>query len=428
MREDVGRAREPACHAADPLGRRAVQLLGGDVGEPEVAHPVAVAVVPLSPAGGKLSDLPAAHPDVPRLGDHLDALECRVGDDRGEKRMFAVEHHLVVAAERGGEIEAEPVDLYLVRPVAQRIQHESLGGRQREVEGVAAAGHVDVVAVGHLAVVVRVVETAETRRRTHRALLGRVVVDDVEYHLEPGLVQELHHALELAQHRARAPVLGCARGVGAVGREEVEGVVAPVVAQPLLDEALLAHELLHREELDRRHAEFLQVGDVALVGESGVGAAQLLGDRRVELAQPLRVGLVDDGVVEGRAGLDRPGPVELLVLHVAVPLAGRGSRETTGIGIDEVAGGVERMVGPRRAGGAQGVVRAGHEAVRAARPDAVVVPGERDRLDDPVRVLHREDAQLDARRARGEHPDAAVSTVEHANAQIAQHVGLSHEF
>ena len=33
------------------------------------------------------------------------------------------------------------------------------------------------------------------------ALLGGVVVDDVEDHLEARLVQQLHHALELAQDR-----------------------------------------------------------------------------------------------------------------------------------------------------------------------------------------------------------------------------------
>ena len=109
-----------------------------------------------------------------------------------------------IPAERRGEVEAEAVDLHVVRPVAQRIQHEAGRGIRRRVDRVAAARHVDVRAVVVLAVVRAVVDAAQARARTADALLGGVVVDDVEDDLEAGLVEQLHHALELAQDRLRA--------------------------------------------------------------------------------------------------------------------------------------------------------------------------------------------------------------------------------
>jgi hypothetical protein len=56
--------------------------------------------------------------------------------------------------------------------------------------------------------------------------LGGVVVDDVEDHLDAGLVQRLDHRLEL-QHLLPAGAVG---GVPVVRGEEADGVVAPVVA------------------------------------------------------------------------------------------------------------------------------------------------------------------------------------------------------
>ena len=100
----------------------------------------------------------------------------------------------------------------------------------------------------------------------------------------PGGVQRLDHRLELlhllAAGRASADVAG-------VRGEEAEGVVAPVVAQPLLEQRAVVHELVHRHQLDRGHAEPGEVLDDRRVGEAGVRAAQLLGDVGVQLVRPL---------------------------------------------------------------------------------------------------------------------------------------------
>ena len=129
---------EPARRrASDPMPSLGMPSVApaGDVAQPEVAHPIAEPVVPLRPAAREAADLPAAVADVPRLGDHLDALERGVGDDRLEQRMLRIELAALVAPERRGQVEAEPVDLHVVRPVAQRVEHEPLGRRPARSRG-----------------------------------------------------------------------------------------------------------------------------------------------------------------------------------------------------------------------------------------------------------------------------------------------------
>ncbi len=133
-----------------------------------------------------------------------------------------------------------------------------------------------------------------------------MVVDDVEQHLDASRVQLTHHLAELLHLLAAAP----ASGVLAVGCEESDRVVAPVVAQAPLDEAVVVHELVHRQQLDRRDPEPLQVLDERRVGEPGVGAAQLGRHVGMLAGGPLDVDLVDDGVLPRRAQLAVAVPVE----------------------------------------------------------------------------------------------------------------------
>ena len=60
------------------------------------------------------------------------------------------------------------------------------------------------------------------------AALAGVVVNDVENHLDAGLVQPRDHRLEL-DHRV-------AKGIAGLGREEAQRVVTPVVAQAFRDQ------------------------------------------------------------------------------------------------------------------------------------------------------------------------------------------------
>src|SRR5208337_1635694 len=55
------------------------------VAAPEGTHCVAVAVVPLAPAGRESTELVAARPEIPGLGDQLDVSERGLGAQRAEK-------------------------------------------------------------------------------------------------------------------------------------------------------------------------------------------------------------------------------------------------------------------------------------------------------------------------------------------------------
>ena len=84
---------------------------------------------------------------------------------------------------------------------------------------------------------------------------GRVVVDDVEDHLEAGGVERAHHALELAdgagrRMRGREPPLG---------RKVAVAVVAPVIREALFCQVAIARVVVDRHQLDRRDAELLEV-------------------------------------------------------------------------------------------------------------------------------------------------------------------------
>ena len=104
------------------------------------------------------------------------------------------------AGQRRGEVEAEAVDVHLQHPVAQRVHDQLQHVRAAHQQAVAGARGVEVVAaVWALGqpVVVGVVDAAERQRRAEVVAFGGVVVDDVEDHLEAGVVQRPHHRLEL---------------------------------------------------------------------------------------------------------------------------------------------------------------------------------------------------------------------------------------
>ena len=136
--------------------------------------------------------------------------------------------------------------------------------------------------------------------------LGGVVVDHVQNHLDPGLVQRLHHLPELL-HLLPALAAGA---VLVVGREVADRVVAPVVAQAALDETVVVHELVHRHQLQRGDAEPLEMVDGRRRRDSGVGATQLRRDVRMAAGEALDVHLVDHRVVHGRARRVVAVPVE----------------------------------------------------------------------------------------------------------------------
>ena len=203
----------------------------------------------------------------------------------------------VLAGQGGGEVEAEPVHAHLAEPVAQRVHDELEAGWVAGVEGVAAAGGIDMAAgVGRVqAVVGGVVQATVAQGRPEVVTLGGVVEHHVQQDLQSRGVQRGDHGLELGHLTAGAAGPDGGRVAGMRG-EEADGVVAPVVGEPPLDQERLGQVLVHRQQLDRGHPEVDQVGQRGLVAQPRVGAAQLLRHAGMAHSGILDVHLVDDGV------------------------------------------------------------------------------------------------------------------------------------
>ena len=267
--------------------------------------------------------------------------------DRVEERREAVDV-VELARERGGEVETETVDVAVDHEVAQRVHDQTEHARVHRVEAVSRPGEIHVVApvVRHQPVVRGVVDALEAEHRPQVVALGRVVVDDVEDHLDARPMQRLDHPLELPD--LLAPRAG--RRVQRVRSEEADRAVAPVVRQAPLDEMVLVGDVVDRQQLDRRHPERSQVRDRPVRGEPGIGAAQILAHIRVALREPLHVRLVDHRLVPRRAEQpvalpverriddhalrDRGGVVLVVGLEVGVVAAGHVRQRRRGLPAD----------------------------------------------------------------------------------------------
>ena len=239
--------------------------------------------------------------------------------------------------------------------------------------------------------------------------LGRVVVDDVEDHLDARLVQRLHHQLEVGHLLA---VLA-AVGVLVVGREEVEGVVAPVVAQSPLEQVRVVGELVDGQQLEGGDAERSQVLDEGRVGDAGIGAAQFRVDVGMAHRGALHVGLVDHGVGPRHTQRLVLSPVEERVHHDAarrdagavavvatVGIAERVAerrlvpvdvaRDRAGVRVEQELVGVAPMAGGRvvRSVDPEAVRRAGVEVGQVAVPHRAGPLGERHAVLGAVGVEH----------------------------------------
>ena len=123
-----------------------------------------------------------------------------------------------------------------------------------------------------------------------------VVVDDVEDHLDARAVQRLHHRTEF-----RDLLPARAGGVAWVGREEAEGVVAPIVDETSFVQVAVGDEVVHGQELDRGDPEIDQVLQHGAGREAEVGPTQRLRNPWVPRRHALHVAFVDDGPTPRRA-------------------------------------------------------------------------------------------------------------------------------
>ena len=325
--EQVGRARD----APGEVGR------AGTAG-PEAADVVAVPVVPLAPEPVEVAHLVAAGADVPGLGDELQPPQHGILRDGGDDGGVGVEAR-AAAAQHGHEVEPEAVDAAVPRPAAQRIEHQPHGGGALGVEDVAAAGVVDVAArVGGVEPVVgRVVEAAQAQRRAVLVALARVVVDDIEQHLDAGFVQG----------RRGVAHLGPAAGRQArVGRQQGDGVVAPGVGEAERPEVPLVGPGHGGHQLDRGDAQRLEVRDAGRRGQPGEGAAEMLRHAGVQLREATHVQFEDAGPLPGGRAAPRQGgvgPADDRLRH--------GGAAVAPVGFARSRGGVEHRVMQGRTAG-----------------------------------------------------------------------------
>ena len=324
---------------------------------PEAAHVVAEAVVELRPAvAGKLADLIGAG-GVPRLGDDLGVSEHRVLADPLKDRRVGAEVAGPVASEHGGEVEPETVDVHLHRPVVEAFDDQLPHHRMVAVERVVAAGEVQVAAriLGVEQVVDAVVQAPVGERGPVRASLRGVVEHHVQDHLDAGGVHGLDHFLELAHLAARLR----SRGVAALGGEQADRVVGPVVDQRLAGgrSGGVLVRLGHRQQLDRGHAQLVQVRDALDEAAERAGVGHLRGGMDGEAAH---VGLVDDRPRKRMARRPVVTPVEGFVHHQAAravrgqvrgPQPRReGAGERLGVGVEQRRVRVEAVTGGRLMG------------------------------------------------------------------------------
>ena len=133
-----------------------------------------------------------------------------------------------------------------------------------------------------------------------------MVEDHVEDHFDAGAVQGQHHLLELADLAARL----AADGVAAVRGEKRQRIVTPVIHPPArLAQAVVHGKLEHRHQLDRRHAQRLQVGN--LLDQPQV-RARMAHAARLGAGEAADVHLVDHRLVQAAAEMAVALPVELV--------------------------------------------------------------------------------------------------------------------
>src|SRR5438309_1385625 len=100
-----------------------------------------------------------------------------------------------------------------------------------DIQGIAGACVIDVILllIREKTVIAGVIDPLKRQSRTKLIPFGRMVVDDVEYDLQSCVVEAGNHFFKFAE------AVGYVGGISGVGSEKANGVIPPVVRQPLLE-------------------------------------------------------------------------------------------------------------------------------------------------------------------------------------------------
>ena len=229
------------------------------------------------------------------------------------------------------------------------------------------------------------------------------------------------------------------RRVAVVGREEGQGVVAPVVGETARDELPVDGVQVNRQQLDRGDAELAEMAQRRCRGEPGVGAAQRRRHLGVKLGEALDVHFVEDRFVprgarrrivapgEAVAGdggeRGRGGAVAIVAGEVLVRVAeavGEQRRVPTQrpadaarVGIEHELAGIEAQAVVRLVGAVNPVAveLAGTDAGDVAVPHAGATFGEDDAPRLPRGMRGVEETELDAAGVGGEEREVDAETI-----------------
>ena len=203
--------------------------------------------------------------------------------------------------------------MHLSDPVAQRIHDQLQRVRVAHIQRVTGAGVVHVVEAipVHQAVVGLIINAAKRDGRAHVVALSGVVVHHIQDHLNARLVVGTHHLLELSYRIAR--LVG--GGVMVFRREEAKRVVAPVVAQSQVAQAIVLKKLVHWQQLDGGYAKVREVFHHRRVCHAGIGAAQVFRNLRVQLCHALDMALINHAFLIRDVGGAVIAPIKKWVDH-----------------------------------------------------------------------------------------------------------------
>ena len=201
-----------------------------------------------------------------------------------------------LAGQNCRKVEAEAVDAHFGCPVAQRIRHHLEHALVAQINRIPRSGVVDVIAfVGCQPVIRGVVDAFERQRRPEFGSFRRVIVNDIQNHLDTTVVEVAHHFLDLVD-KGRREIAG-------LRREEGNRVIAPIVSQFFLDEVIVIDESVDRQEFDCGHAQICDVIDHLRRHHSRERAAEMLRHAGMAHRIAAHMGLVDDRALPRRLRL-----------------------------------------------------------------------------------------------------------------------------
>ena len=192
------------------------------------------------------------------------------------------------------QVKAETVDVVLLHPIFHALDHITAHGFTFTGGLVAAAAAVAVGAVGILAVKV----VGPSQLEVAAVDVPGVVIYYIQNDLDAGLVECLHHLLELVDAHLGLVGIG---GVATLGHVIVHRVITPVILR-LVEAGLIDRGIVkRRQDVDGIHAQFLQVTDGARLGQ---GEVLTLVDKATRLVdgKVAVVHLIQDKVLGGNAG------------------------------------------------------------------------------------------------------------------------------